>query len=261
MELIKIAELAKRSGVPIATIKHYLRVGLIRPARKSGRTMAWYAPETAPRVRAIKRLQRDQFLPLELIRKTVDRAGAASDDLAAAEAIANVLEKHGGRRVRTRAELLERGVSAVELDWLAHAGLAVPIGDDQRYTGDDLALLVTLGAARSAGITPEMLPFAILAEYLQALRALVDIELRMFRAGVISRASGSAIRPLTQAATRLSERLVVLLRRKLLLPTLQRLIEETHVDAMPPDRVPARRDRLPQREARTRRRRTRSHGR
>lgn len=263
MTLIKIGELARRAGVPIATLKHYLRVGLIRPVRKSGRTMAWYAPELAPRVRAIKQLQRDQFLPLELIRKAVDRAGEASDELAAAEAIAGVLEEHRGRRVHTRAELLARGVAADELDWLARAGLAVPVGDDARYSGDDLALLVTLGAARSAGITPAMLPFTILGDYLQALRALVDVELRMFRAGVLARTSGAAVRPLTEAATRLSERLVVLLRRKLLLPTLHRLIEESHAEATSPVRARARAgvDRLPRRQARPDRRRARTRAR
>ncbi|MBA3539018.1 MAG: MerR family transcriptional regulator [Deltaproteobacteria bacterium] len=234
MELIKIGELAKRSGVPIATLKHYLREGLIRPSRKTGRTMAYYDAALATRVRAIKDLQRDQFLPLDVIRKTVDRAAAAPDDLAAAEAIAAVLERHAGRRSRTRDELIARGVSPQELDWLAAAGFARPDAVDQRYRGDDLAVLATLGAARKAGITPAMLPFAILGEYLVALRALVEVELRMFRAGVLTQAARSDVRPLTDAATQLSERLVVLLRRKLLLPTLHDLIEEHHAPSHKP---------------------------
>ena len=67
MELVRIGELAKRSGVPIATLKHYLREGLIAPARKSGRTMSWYDPALATKVRAIKELQQRQFLPLYVI--------------------------------------------------------------------------------------------------------------------------------------------------------------------------------------------------
>ena len=70
-----------------------------------------------------------------------------------------------------------------------------------------------------------MLPFPILGEYLAAIRTLVDIELRLFRAGVLGKARGRELARLTTAATRLSERLVVVLRRKLLLPTLQRLTE------------------------------------
>ncbi|MBA3502548.1 MAG: MerR family transcriptional regulator [Myxococcota bacterium] len=223
--LLKIGELATQAGVPIATVKHYLREGLIAASRKTGRTMCWYDPLLVDRIRAIKELQETHFLPLDVIRKAMTKDDDAPDDLSAAAAIMRVLAKPGGRK-RTRAELLKKGVSERELDWLAAAGLAVPSGPDLEYSGDGLALLSTLGAARKAGISAEMLPFQILNEYLAALRALVEVELKMFRAGVLSRAKGGDVERLTTAATELSERLVILLRRQLLLPTLQRLIEE-----------------------------------
>jgi DNA-binding transcriptional MerR regulator len=225
VELVRIGELARRSGVSIATLKHYLREGLIAPSRKSGRTMSWYDPALATRVKAIKELQKRQFLPLDVIKDTIDRDGEAQDDFAAADAIAKVLARHGGKRSRSRDELLARGVSARELDLLAASGLAVPSGTDQRYRGDDLALLVTLGAARKAGLSAELLPFEIINDYLAAIRALVAVELRLFREGV-RRTSPSDVSRLTSAATKLSERLVVLVRRKLLLPTLTKVIEE-----------------------------------
>ena len=250
MQLVKIGELARTAGVPVATIKHYLREGLIAPTRKSGRTMSWYDPALVSRIRVIKELQRERFLPLDVIKDTIDRDGAAPDDLAAADAIARVLARHGGKRSRTRAELLARGGSATELDWLAAAGLAVPTGAEQRYAGDDLALLSTLGAARRSGLAAEMLPFSILTDYVAALRALVAVELRMFREGVIPRASGRDVSRLTTAATRLSERLVVLLRRKLLLPTLQRMTEEEPHEATRPVPQPRRLQRPHRRRAR-----------
>jgi len=225
VELVKIGELARRAGVPVATIKHYLREGLIAPARKSGRTMSWYDPALVERIRSIKELQRRQFLPLDIIRESIERDAEASDDLEAADAIAKVLARHGGKRATSRAEVVARGAPPKQLDWLAAAGLAVP-GADGLYRGDDLALLATLGAARKVGLAPAMLPFEILERYLAALRALVAVELEMFRAGVLARAKPSEVARLTTAATRLSERLVVLLRRKLLLPTLRRLTEE-----------------------------------
>ncbi len=243
MHLVRIGELAKRSGVPIATLKHYLREGLIAPSRKSGRTMSWYDPALATKIKAIKELQKRQFLPLDVIRESIDRDGEAPDDLTAADAIAKVLARHGGRRARTRDEVLARGATAQELDILAAAGLALPSPIDQKYRGDDLALLATLGAARRAGITADMLPFEIINDYLIAVRALAAIELRMFREGVIRRAKPGDISRLTTAATRLSERLVVLVRRKLLLPTLQRLIEE-EADVPDPTAVPVPRRRV-----------------
>lgn len=243
MQLVRIGELAKRSGVPIATLKHYLREGLIAPSRKSGRTMSWYDPALATKVKAIKELQKRQYLPLDVIRESIDKDVEAPDDLAAADAIARVLARHGGRRARTREEVLAKGASERELDLLAAAGLALASPVDEKYRGDDLALLSTLGAARRAGISADMLPFEILNDYLAALRALTAVELRLFREGVIRRAKPGDLVRLTTAATRLSERLVVLVRRKLLLPTLQRLIEE-EADAQDPSPVPVPRRRL-----------------
>ncbi|MBA3393472.1 MAG: MerR family transcriptional regulator [Deltaproteobacteria bacterium] len=250
--LLKIGELASRSGVSIATLKFYLREGLIAPARKSGRTMSWYEPSLVARIRTIKELQRRQFLPLDVIRETLARNADAPDDLAAADAIAKVLARHGGKRSRGRDEVLERGATEAELTWMERAGLAVP-GPDGCYRGDDLALLSTLGAARRAGLAADMLPFQILGDYLTALNQLVAVELRMFRAGVIGRAKAGEVPRLTSAATKLSERLVMLLRRKLLLPTLQRMIEE---EAREPSPSPARSRRGVRRAHQPRRRRT-----
>jgi DNA-binding transcriptional MerR regulator len=232
VQLIRIGELSRRSGVPMATLKFYLREGLIAPARKTGKTMAWYRPDTVGRIQTIRELQEEQFLPLELIKQTLAGDAAAPDDLAAAEAIAGVLARHTGKRSKSRDEVLARGATAFELDWLAKLELAVP-GADDRYRDDDLALLSTLGAARRAGLVAEMLPFEILGDYVLALRALVDVELRLFRAGVVGRAKSGDIKRLTTTATTLSERLVVLLRRKLLLPTLRRLIEGESREARP----------------------------
>jgi len=253
--LLKISELAKSAGVPIATLKHYIREGLIKPVRKTGRTMSWYDPSAVARVRAIKDLQQEQFLPLDVIRDSLAGDAAASDELAAAAAISKVLERHTGPKTRTREELIERGVSGKELDWLAAAGLAKP-GADGRYRGDDLVLLSTLGAARKAGITAEMLPFSILGEYVIALRALTEIELRLFRDGVLPRARKEDVGSLATAATELSERLVVVMRRKLLLPVLERQMEEDR-DAQPHDHRRDRRVRRQQPSRKQRGRRTR----
>lgn len=225
--LWRIGELARHSGVPIATLKHYLREGLIAPAKKSGRTMSWYDPALVSRVKAIKELQQRQFLPLDVIRDALAKNAAAPDELTAAGAIAKVLDRHTGERPPvSRADVLERGMATErELDVLAAMGLATPAANGT-YQGDDLALLSTLAAARHAGITAAMLPFSIVDEYLRALRALVAAELRLFREGVIAKASPDQLEQLTTTATELSERLVVLVRRKLLLPTLTSLIQD-----------------------------------
>ena len=68
--LLKISELAERSGVSAGTIKHYLREGLLGgddEIRRTSRNMAWYPPEFVERIRLIKRLQEERFMPLRVI--------------------------------------------------------------------------------------------------------------------------------------------------------------------------------------------------
>ncbi len=225
-ELVKMAVLSERSGVPAATIKHYLREGLIPgPVRRTARNMAYYDAGVVERIRAIKRLQRDHFLPLGVIRDVLDGTRGVTDDGAAALAIARVLRKSASDAdSRTRAELMAAGVRPQELSWLESIGLitAEGEGDAARFGGDDLAILRVLGAARRAGIGADMLPTSVLEPYARAIRELVRAELALFRDGVLPRA-GDDVEKLTEVATLLSEQLVVLLRRKLLLPTLAEL--------------------------------------
>ena len=71
-----MSELAERSGVGAATIKHYLREGLLGSEErivKTSRNMAWYPPDFVDRLRVIKRLQEEKFLPLKVIREVLDQ--------------------------------------------------------------------------------------------------------------------------------------------------------------------------------------------
>lgn len=229
---VKMSVLARMSGVPAATIKHYVNAGLLPEPTRTGRNMAYYDVSAVDRVQRIKQLQRTRFLPLKVIRDVLDGAEADPDETVAAS-IARVLAhepRPQGRR--TRAELLKAGLPPEQLAWLERLGLvrARREGSREVFEGDDLELLRVLGAARKAGLDPEMLPLEVLGEYAQALSALVRAELQVFRQGVLPRA-GDKLPELTEAATELSEKLVVLLRRKMLLPTLEALVAETRAPA------------------------------
>ena len=73
-ELLKICELAERAGVPVATVRHYLREGLLPEPVKTSRNMAYYPPEFVERIRLIKQLQEERFMPLRVIRDLLERA-------------------------------------------------------------------------------------------------------------------------------------------------------------------------------------------
>lgn len=225
---VKMSVLAQMSGVPAATIKHYVNVGLLPEPTRTGRNMAYYDVSMVERVQRIKELQRTRFLPLEVIREVLDESGRESADETMAATITRVLSSDRDQDRRTRAELEHAGLPSAQLRFLEKAGLvrAKKEGGAEVFEGDDLALLRLLGAARKAGLDPEMLPVEILGEYVQAMSALVRAELALFRAGVLPRA-GARLPELTEAATQLSEKLVVLLRRKMLLPTLEALVRES----------------------------------
>jgi DNA-binding transcriptional MerR regulator len=82
-ELLKISELSEQSGVPVATIHHYLREGLLPEPVKTSRNMAYYPPEFVERLRVIKQLQEERFMPLKVIRELLDRGDADPDRLRA----------------------------------------------------------------------------------------------------------------------------------------------------------------------------------
>jgi DNA-binding transcriptional MerR regulator len=76
---LRMAELSARSGVPRETIHFYLREGLLPRPRKGGRTVAYYGEEHLERLRTIRRLREEKYLPLAVIRRLLDAPGAPAE--------------------------------------------------------------------------------------------------------------------------------------------------------------------------------------
>jgi DNA-binding transcriptional MerR regulator len=73
---VRISELARQSGLPVATIKFYLREGLLPPGDPISRTQAEYSDAHLERLRLIKALRDIADLPVA----TVGTVLAAVDD-------------------------------------------------------------------------------------------------------------------------------------------------------------------------------------
>jgi DNA-binding transcriptional MerR regulator len=119
--LLKMKELAEASGVSAGTIKHYLREGLLGDGAdvvKTSRNMAYYPPEYVERIKLIKQLQEERFMPLKVIKSMLDddpeRARALVEledrilDRALAGDQARVSAAELRRRYQVPAEVLER---------------------------------------------------------------------------------------------------------------------------------------------------------
>jgi DNA-binding transcriptional MerR regulator len=189
-ELLRISALARRSGVPAATIKHYVREGLLpEPAQRTARNMAYYDAGLVERIRTIKRLQRERFLPLGLIRELLESGREPDDDLTAAVAIATVLRRDADAGERTREELIASGVRVDDLDWLEAVGLVTLRATGvTRYASDDVHFCEHWVPLARPVSTPRCCQ-PDLGAIRAAIRELVRAELSLFRAGVLPRAA------------------------------------------------------------------------
>lgn len=75
---MKMAELSRRSGLSVPTIKYYLREGLIAPGHRTGVNQATYDEAHLDRLRLIRALTKVAGLPLAKIHEIVDVLDADS---------------------------------------------------------------------------------------------------------------------------------------------------------------------------------------
>lgn len=66
---MRIAELSRRAGVPVPTVKYYLREGLLPPGERSSPNQARYGEQHLRRLRLVRALQEVGRLPIATIRE------------------------------------------------------------------------------------------------------------------------------------------------------------------------------------------------
>ncbi len=85
--MIRIGQMAKRAGVSAPTIKHYVNEGLLPKPVKTSKNMAYYDESCIERIKTIKKLQKEKFLPLEVIKRIIDSGDHQEEDLEMGKAI------------------------------------------------------------------------------------------------------------------------------------------------------------------------------
>ena len=182
--LLRISELAERSGVPVATVRHYLREGLLPEPVRTSRNMAYYPPAFVERIRLIKQLQEERFMPLRVIRELLESADSDPERL---RAVIDLEDRILGRALATERQRLPAGevharyeVPAAVLDRLAELGVLTP--DDAGYSPSDVRIVEAIGRFRAGGYD-ERLGFTVYdtLRYKAALEPLVAEELRVLR--------------------------------------------------------------------------------
>jgi DNA-binding transcriptional MerR regulator len=77
---MRMAELARASGVSRDTIHYYLREGLLPKPIKGGRTVSYYDDSHLERLRLIRRLRDEKYLPVAVIRRLVEAGPGGPHD-------------------------------------------------------------------------------------------------------------------------------------------------------------------------------------
>ena len=178
--MLKMSELATRSGVSAGTIKHYLREGLLGPGDeivRTSRNMAWYPEAFVERVTVIKRLQEERYMPLRVIRETI--ASDPDRALRLLELEDRILDRAAqlgdSARVSRSAAQATYDVPRNVLERLEELGVLTPTA--RGYDADDVAIVEAIARFRAGGFQ-EAIGFTVYdtLRYREALAPLVAEE-------------------------------------------------------------------------------------
>jgi DNA-binding transcriptional MerR regulator len=218
--LLKMKELAEASGVSAGTIKHYLREGLLPEPVRTSRNMAYYPPEFVERIRLIKQLQEERFMPLKLIKSMLDEdPGRARALVELEDRILERAQRNDQSRV-SAADLRKRcGVPQEVLDRLAELEIVTPTR--RGYSPRDVEIVEAIGRFRAGGYD-ERIGFTVYdtIRYKQALEQLVKEEVQVLTERLAGEMDTDRAMELIEAGVEPLNDLIAALHQKLLLAEL-----------------------------------------
>ncbi|MEY2228233.1 MerR family transcriptional regulator [Streptomyces sp. BF23-19] len=208
---MKISELSRRTGVPVASIKYFLRQGLLPVGRATAATLAEYGEEHAQRLRLIKALTTLGGLSIAATREVLGAVDQAHSSESALGAVSYALpvpvaaQGAAGQEAEAEAETAADATAGAEvaelladLDWQAPSssphvqGLTVALEElrrlDAQYAPGELAAYAELAESvarldleRAAGLDDPValaeravIVFAICAPVFELLRRLAQ---------------------------------------------------------------------------------------
>jgi DNA-binding transcriptional MerR regulator len=221
--LLKMSELAEASGVSAGTIKHYLREGLLPEPVRTSRNMAYYPPDFVERVRLIKQLQEQRFMPLKVIKRVLDddprrtRALIELEDRVLESAMA------GEEKRISKAELHRRyDIPREVVDRLAELGVLAP--NSGGYSPSDVKVVEAICRFRAGGYD-ERIGFTVYdtLRYKSALEGLVQEEVQVLIERLAGEMDPDRAVEVMEAGIEPLQDLISALHSKLLVAELQRL--------------------------------------
>ena len=223
--MLRMGELAEASGVSAGTIKHYLREGLLGGRGqivKTSRNMSWYPPEFVERIRLIKQLQEERFMPLKAIKSVLDedpgraRALVELEDRILDRALSTEQSRTSAAEVKRRydmpAEVLER---------LEQIGILTP--NSRGFSAVDVEVIEAISRFRAGGYD-EQIGFTVYdtLRYKHALEELVKEEVGVVLERLAGELEPDRVVDLIEAGSEPLRDFIAALHSKLLVEELKR---------------------------------------
>jgi DNA-binding transcriptional MerR regulator len=217
-----MGELAEASGVPVPTIKHYLREGLLPEPVKTSRNMAYYPTEFVDRIKLIKQLQEERFMPLKAIKSVLDEDPERARALVELED--RILDRAlAGERTRISAtEVRERyGMPKDVLDRLEKLEVLSP--NSRGYSPSDIKIIEAISRFRAGGYD-EQIGFTVYdtLRYKSAIEDLVREEVGMVMERLAGEVSPERVVEMLEAGAQPLQDLIAALHTKLMVAELER---------------------------------------
>lgn len=215
---LRISKLAELAGVSPPTIKHYLHEGLLPKPIKTGKTMSYYDPSCVERIKLIKKLQREKFLPLEMIRRIIDSGEVEGEEHEIGVILAKSDKLDPDSDPVTRDQVEERtGLSIKKINELEKKGLIFPTSGPGGKTYDSLdQKIIAIAKRREELGLPSEYSLETMILYRDAIKKAVLEDTRRFTAEILGKVPTDQALSLMREADDDLDRFVVMIRQKMM---------------------------------------------
>jgi DNA-binding transcriptional MerR regulator len=190
---LKMKDLSEATGVNGATIRYYINEGLLPKPYKPFRNMAYYDESFIDKIKFIKTLQKDYFLPLEVIRVGIKESGY---DL---QAVVNKLdrakemmwlsdpetEKDSLEAVNREKLAQMTGMAAEDLGAAIHSGMILA-DENGQFHEKEIQIARKIARIREFLTDARGFSFDLMIEHYKMFESLVDMEFEVFLRNVIN---------------------------------------------------------------------------
>src|SRR5690242_11009989 len=219
--MLRMGELAEASGVSAATIKHYLREGLLPEPVKTSRNMAYYPADFVDRIKMIKQLQEERYMPLRVIKDLLEEDPERAKALIELgdKLLEHALESESERV--SAAELRRYDVPQDVLDRLAELAVLTP--DKNGYSPSDVRIVEAISRFRAGGYE-ERIGFTVYdtLRYKETMAALVKQEVDVLMERLAGEMDADEAMQLIEAGTQPLNDLLAAMHTKALVAELER---------------------------------------